>query len=479
MTLPGRGDRDVMADAAACAARTDSTGASVVVDLAGRPLRIAPAPLVARAAFLGGVADPRDDGPAWNGRGANFFLRDGVALDYAWFHVVAAPEFWYTANKTFEVFPSPDTSRSNLASPWYVPPLSVDLPSRFGVRPISHVGLGESAAWATAGPVDLGVSTSTQRWGPSERGALIIGADAPGVPRIFARTSRPVRTRAGNLSGTVFAGTLTESRYFDRDDQDDLRSLTAFNASWSPSDSSAFTVGLAHAEQRAGVRVGGADSARRVHGPTDQLNELFAQFRDPRSGIRAWVELGRAGALPTAKRLFAVPYQGITYVVGAERAVVKQGGALLVSFEAANLEQPTDIREGARQDFYTSTNIPQGWSQRGQILGNAAGPGAQSQWVSIDWIAKRWSAGAFGDRVRWNEDALIRQYLPYPNRHDVTIRGGVRGGVVFYGQEIAVEASVGHRLNYLFQNAGFIPGYRTVDVAVPALRFAITPAVSR
>ena len=201
-------------------------------------------------------------------------------------------------------------------------PFSIDLPSRFGVRPISHLGLGESAVWATVGPVDLGVSTSTQHWGPAERGALVIGPDAPGVPRIFARTSHPVRTRAGSLSATVFAGTLTESRYFDRDDENDLRSLTAWNVAWSSTDSGGFTVGLAHAEQRAGDRFGGgSDSARRIHGPSDQLNEVYAQFRYPRSGIRAWVEIGRAGALPTARQFFTIPYQGITYIVGAERAV--------------------------------------------------------------------------------------------------------------------------------------------------------------
>jgi len=81
--------------------------------------------------------------------------------------------------------------------------------------------------------------------------------------------------------------------------------------------------------------------------------------------------------------------------------------------------------------------------------------------------------------VRWNEDALLRQYLAYSNRHDVTTRGGLRGGVVLFGNEIAVEASIGHRINYLFQNTEFIPGYRTVDLAVPALRFAITPTISR
>jgi len=474
----GRTDRDVMEDAAACAGPAEPQVATVV-NLAGQPLRIAPQLPVARAAFLGGIADPRDDGPAWNGRGSNAFVRAGVALDYAWFHAVVAPNLWYAQNKPYDVFPSPDSARSSLASPWYEPPLSIDLPSRFGVKPISHLELGESAVWATAGPVDVGVSTSTQHWGPAERGALVIGADAPGVPRIFARTSHPVRTPAGSLSATVFAGTLTESRYFDRDTENDLRSLTAWNVAWSPNEAGGFTVGFAHAAQRAGEWFGGSDSARRIHGPADQLNELYAQFRDPRTGIRAWVEVGHAGALPTASQFFAIPYQGITYVVGAERALATSSGSLLIALEAANLEQPTDVRGGARQDFYTSADIPQGWSQRGQILGNAAGPGGQSQWVSIDWIAKRWSAGIFADRVRWNEDALLRQYLAYSNRHDVTIRGGLRGGVVVFGNEIAVEASIGHRINYLFQNNEFIPGYRTVDLAVPALRFAITPTISR
>jgi hypothetical protein len=173
-----------------------------------------------------------------------------------------------------------------------------------------------------------------------------------------------------------------------------------------------------------------------------------------------------------------VPYQGIVYIAGAERALAFRPGRLLLSMEAANLEQPTDIRGGTRQDFYTSADIPQGWTQRGQVLGYAAGPGSQTQWISLDWVAPRWSLGVFGDRVRWNEDALVRQFLPYPNRHDLTVRGGVRGGLVWRGNELAVEVSTGHRLNYLFQNATFIPGYRTVDLSVPALRLAITPAMS-
>jgi hypothetical protein len=328
------------------------------------------------------------------------------------------------------------------------------------------------------GPADAGVTASTQRWGPGERGTLVISPNAPGIPRVFARTSHPVRTRIGSFAAEAFAGTLTESRYFDDADTNDLRSMTAVNVAWSPSDSSAFIVGIVHAAQRMGTRFGGQRGEQPVRGDANQTNEIYAQYRDPRSGIRAWGELGRAGALPSDRQFFTVPYQGMVYLVGAERAVQTRRGTVLASFEVANLTQPTDIRGGVRQDFYTSANIPQGWSQRGQLLGYSTGPGSDSQWLAVDWVARHWSFGLFADRVRWNEDAFVRQYLPIPNRHDVTIRGGVRGGGVWHGIELAAEMGIGHRINYLFQNGEFIPGYRTVDISVPTFRFAITPAMN-
>jgi hypothetical protein len=476
---PRRADRDVIGDASACLVQPASLSTVFSGNIAGYPLHIAVQPTIVRSAFLGGVDDPRDDGPAWNGRGANYFVRSGVSADVAWVHAVVAPELWYAQNKPFELFPSGSTTRNSFASPWYVAPNSIDLPSRFGAEAFSELDLGESAVWASVGPIDAGTSASTQRWGPGERGTLIIGPDAPGIPRVFVRTSRPLVTRVGAFSGAWFVGTLTESRFFDDSTSNDRRGISALNLAWSPSDSSAFVVGIAHGAQRAGnYFTSSSDSLKKIHGPVQQINEIYAQFRDPLTGIRAWTEIGRAGALPKEQQFFAIPYQGLAYVVGADRALFSRRGTVLVSFEAANLEQPTDIRGETKQDFYTSADIPQGWTQRGQLLGYSTGPGSNSQYLSVDWIARGWSLGAFTERVRWNEDAFIRQYQPYPNRHDVTIRGGLRGGIVWRGTEFSLEGGIGHRLNYLFQNATFLPGYRTVDVSVPSLRFAISPAMS-
>jgi hypothetical protein len=40
-----------------------------------------------------------------------------------------------------------------------------------------------------------------------------------------------------------------------------------------------------------------------------------------------------------------------------------------------------------------------------------------------------------------------------------------------------LEASTGKRLNYQFQNATYIPGFRTVDVAIPQIKFMLTPSL--
>ncbi len=129
----------------------------------------------------------------------------------------------------------------------------------------------------------------------------------------------------------------------------------------------------------------------------------------PDDGLRAWVEIGGAGALPGMRQFMTVPYQGITYRFGAERAIAMHGGTLLLTGEAADLEQPTDIRGQATQDFYTSSDIPQGWTQRGQILGDGIGPGGQSQWFAVDWVTPK----PFDGRVH-RTGAVERRRIPAP-----------------------------------------------------------------
>ena len=134
VTAPGRSDRDVIADAASCGVRLEPLPTIFADSVGGIPLHITLQQSVLRGAFLGGIGDPRDDGPAWSGRGANYYARTGVSVDIAWFHAMVGPQVWYAQNQNYAVMPSADATRDSFASPWYAAQNSNDLPSRFGVR---------------------------------------------------------------------------------------------------------------------------------------------------------------------------------------------------------------------------------------------------------------------------------------------------------------------------------------------------------
>jgi hypothetical protein len=409
-----------------------------------------------RVALSGGLPDSRADGALWAGRGVSVLVGGGFTLDWDALHVALIPEVWYTANRPFDFLPGLDSTRSSLASPFNVGPYSLDLPSRMGHEPVTELSLGQSAFWIGAGAVDIGVSSGNIWWGAGVRDALFIGPTSAGIPRIFVRTPRPLQTRYGRWAGEFFAGILTESRYFDRNAGNDRRSLGAGALTWSPPTTNDFLLGVAHGRP---------------------ISAVFARYLIPASGLRTYIELARSRTGSTVDDFFTVPNEGLVYQLGVEKLVRQPRANWLFLVEAMNLEQGTDVQERPQRDFYSGTDVAQGWTQRGQLLGAGIGPGGQSQFVSADRMAKHWTVGLFAERVRWNNDALYRQYLPYANRHDVSLRLGARAGFRRMGYDVSIDASWGKRLNYLFQNNEFLPSYRTVDVSVPQLHLTFSPVV--
>ena len=463
-------DAGVLRTSVTC--RADSTARRLAVGIVAPELRFVQS---------GGVPDSRNDGALWAGRGTSALLRTGLTLDWSLLHVALVPEVWTSQNRPFDLLPGTDSSRVSLASPFYVGRNSLDLPSRMGRARVSEFSLGQSAVWLEAKSVALGVSSGNLWWGAGVRDALFIGSNAAGIPRLFARTTVPIVTPVGRWSAEYFFGYLTESRFFDRDPTNNRRSISAAALAWSPPSSDDFVLGLARGVIRhspdSTVRIGRtmADVLYPAQsGTVDQLLTLFTRVAFPHSGLRAYAELARA--TPIALRdLLTVPNEGLAYQVGVERLVRGRRADWLLHAEAMNLEQGISVAERPGHDLYTGIATPQGWTQRGQLLGAGIGPGGQSQWVAIDRLTSRWSIGMYGERVRWNNDALYREYLAYPNRHDVSLRAGLRAGTRGFGYDALLDVSWGRRINYLFQNATYLPGYRTVDVTIPQLRFSLSP----
>lgn len=433
----------------------------------------------------GGLPAAQEDGALWNGRGVSTAIRGGVTLERFGLHVAIVPEIVFSSNRPFDHEASRDTSRSSFASPYHSQfGGSLDLPKRFGADSYREVTPGASAAFFEKRGIAVGWSAAPQQWGPGQRGSLMIGAASAGIPRVFVRSSEPFATKIGVFDAVAFLGTATESRYFDRNSANDFRSLSAAALSWSPSLRSRFVGGVARGVMRTSekavpeaARFG--DAFSKAGADADEMVAAFAHVGRSSDALSGWVEVARNRPGFGLRSFLTLPYDAMSYVVGTRGAANVGSGRLVVLFEAANLEQGEDVKGREPRDFYTGQAAIQGWTQRGRPIGHWVGPGGQSQYLSVDWVKSAARFCVFVERVRRDEDALFREYLAYPNRHDVQTEYGARAAIALRGFEVALDGSIGRRINFEFQNAEYLPTLRTVDVNTPRLRLSITPLSQR
>jgi hypothetical protein len=314
------------------------------------------------------------------------------------------------------------------------------------------------------------------------RDALILTNNAGGFPHAFVRTARPLRTGIGDFEGRWIVGVLSESGYFDYDRSDDSRTLAAAAATYRPSWEPGLTLGVSRAVIAATSN--GAKALLRwsdVWQPTDrpnsrpwsdssftggrdQLTSLFARWTFPRAGAEVYGELGRAEWPASLRDLLVDPTHTMGYLMGGQfaRPWTRLGAILRFQGEFTFLERSTSYRYRPTQSWYTSRAAPQGFTQRGQVLGASIGPGSSSQWLALDLVSPTWRGGVFAGRWRLNADHMAA--IPtYPMgsgwcEFDVTLYPGLRGGYrdPRFGV-VNAELLLEDRLNYLFQNNSGCP----------------------
>lgn len=441
-----------------------------------------------------------NDGALWAGRGVSLLVRGGLAARAGRVVLVFAPELTYAQNRGFQTIASGLTGQAPATgpyqAPWYTGAYSVDLPLRFGDQPYATLGLGQSALTVDLGRVAVGVSGENQWWGPGARNALVMSNAAAGVPHAFVRTARPLRTWLGDVEARVILGTLTSSLYFTppQPTSAEYRALSGAVVTFRPAAARALTVGaerlvltpvraagaeLGHALDvfYRNANLGTGDSLRRPSS-SDQIAGVFARYVVPSVGTEVYGELTRSELPRTLRDLLLAPLNTGAYTLGvAHAARLRQASSVAVRVEFTNLEQTrTYTDRPPPPDYYTGRAAPAGFTNRGQGLGAAIGPGSQSQFVGVDYYEPRWQLGAFAERVRNQNDALSRVFGTGLFHHDVTIGGGLRGGVRLPYLDARAELTANNRVNYLFQNGrANLFAIGTVDVSNYGLTLSLSP----
>ncbi|HEX2187627.1 MAG TPA: capsule assembly Wzi family protein [Longimicrobiaceae bacterium] len=447
-----------------------------------------------------------NDGAMWAGRGLSAQVTAGVRVSAGPVSLVLAPQLVHSENRDFDAVPQDSLGRSVFFPPWYLGETTVDLPFRFGDRPLTRLVPGQSSLTLTAGPAAFGAATENQWWGPGIRNAIVMSDHAEGVPHLFLRTAAPLRTPVGSFEGKWIVGGLAESLYFDTDPENDFRSLSGVAATFRPAPIPDLTVGVArvvymsttgasavprrsldvfrHWGRPEPVRTpvpGAPDStAVTLEGPGfDQILSVFGRMLFPRSGLEVYGEWARLELPSSFVELLNQPGHSQGFTLGTQWARPLSGERYFrLQAELSYLEEGTTFNNRAVPWFYVGPTVPQGYTHRGQVVGAAIGPGASSQWLAGDYLGRGWQLGAFGGRIRWENNVYYTDFAEFAEvGHDVSVLAGVRGAFRAWGATFSAEVAHELRYNYLFQGPPGNPfGNGATDVDNMVVRIGVVPA---
>ena len=352
-----------------------------------------------------------------------------------------------------------------------------------------------------------GISNENQWFGPGIRNALILSNNAPGFPHLFVRTAHPWRTRIGSIEARLIAGGLTESHWFDTTSTNNVRSISTFAFSIRPAFEKNLVLGGARSVY--GTSMGwdvvgrnfldafsnvGRPNNRALGDSTvspggrDQIFSLFGRWVFPDDGFEAYAEWARLEFPYSFRDLLTAPNHSQGYTLGLQyaRPAFTREGRFRLQGEITSVEQSATWRDRPQGSFYTSRKVIQGYTQMGQALGAAIGPGASSQWLALDFIDPVWSFGINAGRIRWNEDIHSTYGFPVYQGyciHDVSVFPGARGSLSSRFGYISADVSFGNRYNAWFQEASGCPkGNATMDIRNRTISVTIgtfTPGRSR
>jgi hypothetical protein len=473
-----------------------------------------------------------NDGALWAGKGPNESVSAGLRIELNRLEIVISPELNREANLALPFYDNLQSGlpyalppyRNVYSTLWNIWPYAADMPFRFGDNPHLYGDPGQSSASLRIGSLQLGIATENEWWGPGIQNALILGNNAAGIPRAFLRSARPLTTPVGWLEFSTFLGQLKESEYYRTGVADNgvavsdaaafenlgtpSRLLAAGALTWRLKWEPDLTLGVARSVFEERIYRGPLafrwfDLFRGVGQPNDlpvtdsaaklgrdQLVSLFGRWAFPNDGFELYAEWLRA-TMPVSLRDFLTdPSHSRGYTVGVQwlAPANRWNGAMRIQAEITNLEQDASFRYRPIGSIYTSRVVPQGYTEYGQPIGAAIGPGSSSQWLATDYVAPGWSLGVFGERIRWNEDA--HALTPYPDykgwcESDVSMIGGLRAR--WLGKLGAVSSSLttSRRYNVFFQmfaacpyQPAIDPG-KVVDIHNSTLTLTFEPLVRR
>jgi hypothetical protein len=423
-----------------------------------------------------------NDGALWAGKGASVAIDLGVAARYGPLTVRLAPSLIYSQNLSFKL--ADRFEGYSDSSPYSDPYMGqrIDLPQRFGDEPMQRLEPGQSSIQLGGRGVRVGASTENMWWGPGMENAILMSNNAGGFPHLFLGTQKPVDIWIGKLEALYTVGWLQESAFWRGEIPDSLRHrwMKALVVVLEPRGAPGLYLGAARVYYqyvpeggiplRDMVGIFEAPEKKKLITTTnplgddarDQMIELFMRWVLPESNFEVYGSFGRNDHSFDQRDLIQEPDHATAYTLGLQKLFLQPGtGFVRLRWEVTSLANGLSIALRPAPTWYAHHIVTQGYTERGQVIGAAAGPGGRAANLGLD-VYRRWgSVGAFADWRRVNDDAHFERYGPgsgeiYASaRHDVFFGAGLRGTALLKYADVSLSLLKQTEYN----RYTFTPGY--------------------
>lgn len=421
-------------------------------------------PIYSHSSYNSEFAQGFNDGYFWQGRGFNQSFSFGVQGRVGNFEFTFAPVVNYNQNRSYDLrtsYGSNAVYQNRFTS-------GIDYVMQYGNESNLEFYLGQSEIAYSIGSIRASLSTQNTFWGPGIFNQGLMSNNANGFPHLQIGSKTPWKTKAGNIEMQWMFGTTKESDYLNNDPTDDYVVFNGFVLGYQPS----FFPGLSLSLQRSYQQldkdrssltdyfglVKGFFSTSQVNSDgtitesADQMVSVGLDWRSKSDDFRVYLEWIRGDFASDIMDLLAQPEHNAGYLWGFVKDFkLQNNGTIRFVFENANLAVWETGRLRSSGSLYIHSSVNKGYTNNGQILGAAIGPGSSFHSVNIAYSKGHKTINFEYFRTRYNDDIYyLTLYNQIGNYQDIQHYLGLHWKDRVGALEYQIGSAIGIRDDYLF-----------------------------
>jgi hypothetical protein len=371
-----------------------------------------------------------NDGAMVPAKGWQQFIRAGVNAQWKFVEIQIAPEMGLAQNQLFDGLPL--DADQVLWRDYYRFYNFIELPERMGDKSYNKISWGQSFLKLHYKNWQVGISNENKWWGPAQRNALLLSNTAAGFPHITIGTSKPVSSKIGDFNIELIAGKLTNGGWTPPSifmplrgnplyvpKENHSRIINGINISYQPKWVPNLNIGF----EQTYVQYEKDMTKWTDHIPVKNifynipddglyqpiiLTAFYFNYTMPEANTTLYGEVGWNLQRTSLRNWVLQPDKGYASTWGIKKIFTtnkKYYWELLGELTQVQLlTRAEQFSTGIPTSWYLGSNVRQGYTHDGQLLGAGVGPGGSSQTVEFNWRKNNNRIGITGERRVHNND---------------------------------------------------------------------------